>query len=482
VAAQLLRQAGFKVDLQAMDWQTLVGRRAKKDAPDKGGWHMFLTAWNVFDVWSPIANPTMDTRGEKSGWFGWATDDKLVALRNEFMRATDDGVKKKLADQIHARAFEIGTHAPLGEYMQPMAARKNISGFFITNGNIYWNLKKNCGPPAAGRRGRPPRGPPRPAEPALRRLARRSPWSPGDRSPRGCMNAFLPARRLLSTIPVLLIVSVLVFLMLRLTPGDPAAVLAGDAASTEQIAQIRTSPGAGPLHPRAVLHLVRPPAHRRPGPVVLLQDRGHHADRPAAGTHGVAGADHHHVIAVLVAVPLGVLAAWRFGGWLDRALMGFSVLGFSVPVFVLAYLLIWLVSPQAGLAAGAGLQAAGRRLRALAVPPDAAGDHAVGDLHRADRPRHPRQSVLETLGEDYIRTARAKGLPEAKVLMRHALANAAVPIVTVIGIGIALLIGGVVVTESVYAIPGLGRLTVDAVLARDFPTIQGVILLFSSST
>ena len=142
VAAQLLRQAGFKVDLQAMDWQTLVGRRAKKDAPDKGGWHMFLTAWNVFDVWSPIANPTMDTRGEKSGWFGWASDDKLMEYRAAFMRATDEPTKKKLADQMHARAFEIGTHAPLGEFDQPMAAGKNISGFFITNGNIYWNLKK----------------------------------------------------------------------------------------------------------------------------------------------------------------------------------------------------------------------------------------------------------------------------------------------------------------------------------------------------
>lgn len=142
VAAQLLRQAGFKVDLQAMDWQTLVGRRAKKDPPDKGGWHMFLTAWQTFDVWSPIANPTMDTRGEKSTWFGWATDDKLVELRNQFMRATDEGAKKKLADQMHARAFEVGTHVPLGEYQQPMAARKNITGFFVTNGNIYWNLKK----------------------------------------------------------------------------------------------------------------------------------------------------------------------------------------------------------------------------------------------------------------------------------------------------------------------------------------------------
>ena len=143
VGAQLLRQAGFKVDLQAMDWQTLVGRRAKKDAPDKGGWHMFLTAWQAFDVWSPIANPTTDTRGEKSVWFGWASDDKLAELRNRFMRATDDATKKKLADQMHARMFEIGTHVNLGEFQQPMAATKNISGFFVTNGNIYWNLKKN---------------------------------------------------------------------------------------------------------------------------------------------------------------------------------------------------------------------------------------------------------------------------------------------------------------------------------------------------
>ena len=146
VAAQLLRQAGFKVDLQAMDWQTLVGRRAKKDAPDKGGWHMFLTAWQAFDVWNPISNPTMDTRGEKSTWFGWATDDKMVDLRNQLMRATDDGVKKKLGAEMHVRAFEIATHAPLGEFDAPMAARKNITGFFITNGNLYWNLKKGANP------------------------------------------------------------------------------------------------------------------------------------------------------------------------------------------------------------------------------------------------------------------------------------------------------------------------------------------------
>ena len=143
VAAQLLRQAGFKVDLQAMDWNTLVGRRAKKDPIDKGGWHMFLTAWQGHDIWNPIANAAMDTRGEASGWFGWAKDDKIVELRNQFMRETDEAKKKKLADAIQARAFEVGTHVPLGEYTQPMAARKNITGFFVTNGNMYWNLKKN---------------------------------------------------------------------------------------------------------------------------------------------------------------------------------------------------------------------------------------------------------------------------------------------------------------------------------------------------
>ena len=143
VAAQLLRQAGFKVDLQAMDWQTLVGRRAKKDPIDKGGWHMFLTAWQGPDIWNPIANAALDTRGEQSGWFGWGKDEKIVELRNQFMRETDDAKKKKLAEAIQARAFEVGTHAPLGEFTNVTVGRKNISGWFITNGNIYWNLKKN---------------------------------------------------------------------------------------------------------------------------------------------------------------------------------------------------------------------------------------------------------------------------------------------------------------------------------------------------
>ncbi len=184
------------------------------------------------------------------------------------------------------------------------------------------------------------------------------------------------------------------------------------------------------------------------------------------------------LIAIVVSVPLGVIAAWRFGGWFDRALMGFSVMGFSVPVFVLAYLLIWFVSLKLGWLPVQGYARISEGfftfLRHLILPAI-----TLSVIYIALIARVTRASVLEALGEDYIRTARAKGLPEIRVLVRHALANSAVPIATVIGIGIAILIGGVVVTESVYAIPGLGRLTVDAVLARDFPTIQGVILFFS---
>ncbi len=290
------------------------------------------------------------------------------------------------------------------------------------------------------------------------------------------MYAFL-ARRLLATIPVLLIVAVLVFLMLRLTPGDPAAILAGDAANTEQIAQIRA--GLGLDRPIVVQFGIwagkllggdlGESFYYKQQVTALIAQRIEPTLSLAALTI---------VIAVLVSVPLGVLAAWRFGSGFDRALMGFSVMGFSVPVFVLAYILIWLVSLKLGWLPVQGYQRLADGfwpyLRHLLLP-----SITLSIVYVALIARVTRASVLESLGEDYIRTARAKGLPELRVLVRHALANAAVPIVTVIGIGIALLIGGVVVTESVYAIPGLGRLTVDAVLARDFPTIQGLILFFS---
>jgi len=282
---------------------------------------------------------------------------------------------------------------------------------------------------------------------------------------------------LAATIPVLGVVAVLVFLLLRLTPGDPAAILAGDAATGEQIAAIRADLGLDqPLIVQFGIWLGK----------VLTGDLGQsfYFRIDVATLIGqrleptFALATLTILIAVVIAVPLGALAAWRFGGWLDRALMGFSVLGFSVPVFVLAYLLIWLVSLQLGWLPVQGYVRISDNfvlfVKHLILPAI-----TLSVIYIALIARVTRASVLEALGEDYIRTARAKGLPEMRVLVRHALANAAVPIVTVIGIGIAILIGGVVVTESVYAIPGLGRLTVDAVLARDFPTIQGVILFFS---
>jgi peptide/nickel transport system permease protein len=190
------------------------------------------------------------------------------------------------------------------------------------------------------------------------------------------------------------------------------------------------------------------------------------------------------ILALLIAVPLGTVAAWRMGGWLDRLLSGFSVAGFSVPVFVIGYLLIYLFAirlewlPVQGYKSISGPSAAGpwAWMRQLILP-----WMTLAMIYVALIARVTRASVSEALTEDYIRTARAKGISETAVLLRHALANAAVPIVTVVGIGIALLIGGVVVTETVYAIPGLGSLTVDAVLNRDFPVIQGLVLLFSVS-
>jgi len=270
---------------------------------------------------------------------------------------------------------------------------------------------------------------------------------------------------------------VFVFLLLRLTPGDPAAIMAGDAATTEQIERIRAGLGLdrpivvqfGIWFGRVLSGDLGESFYFRIKVATLIGQR-------LEPTFSLAGLTI--LLAVLISVPMGVIAAWRFGGWFDRALMGFSVLGLSIQELVAAYLLIWLVSLQLGWLPVQGYARLSEGfflwLRHLILPAI-----TLSLIYIALIARVTRASVLEALGEDYIRTARAKGLPEMRVLVRHALANAAIPIATVIGIGIAILIGGVVVTESVYAIPGLGRLTVDAVLARDFPTIQGVILFFS---
>jgi len=284
-------------------------------------------------------------------------------------------------------------------------------------------------------------------------------------------------KRILSTIPVMAVVALVVFLLLRLSPGDPAAVIAGDYATAEQIAKIRIQLGLDqPIYAQFVSWILRL-LHGDLGvsifsnlPVsTLIAQRVEPTTMLALTTI---------VFSIVVAVPLGVLAAAKAGTWIDRAVMVFAVVGFSVPVFVLGYFFIY------GFAIG---------LRWFPVqgyrsPFDSPADFlahialptvALSAIFIALIARITRASVLEILEEDYIRTARAKGQVERKVLLVHALGNAAVPIVTVIGLGIAALIGGVVVTESVFNIPGLGRLVVDAILKRDYPIIQGLILLFS---
>ncbi|MGX5734110.1 ABC transporter permease [Bosea thiooxidans] len=284
-------------------------------------------------------------------------------------------------------------------------------------------------------------------------------------------------RRLVSAIPVLVIVAVLVFLMLRFTPGDPAAVIAGDNATSEQIALIRNRLGLDqPILTQFSIWAGNLLTGNLGESFFFKKTIAELIASRIEPTLSLAFATI--LIAVVVAIPLGVLAAYKHGSWIDRIVMGFSVLGFSVPVFVIGYLMIYVFAIMLGWFPVQGYQPLaqgfGGYVQRLVLP-----SLTLSVIYIALIARMTRASVLEVLSEDYIRTARAKGQVERKILFRHALKNAAVPIVTIVGIGIALLIGGVVVTESVFAIPGLGRLTVDAVLARDYPTIQAVILLFS---
>ena len=284
-------------------------------------------------------------------------------------------------------------------------------------------------------------------------------------------------KRLLATIPVMAVVAVLVFALLRLTPGDPAAIIAGSAATTQDVEGIRAKLGLDqPLVAQFFVWIGNMARgdfgesfYFKKQVAELVGDRIEPTLMLALTTMALS---------IAIAVPLGVIAAYRQGTWVDRVVMGFSVLGFSVPVFVIGYALIYVFAIELNWLPVQGYQPLREGLwgclERLVLP-----SVTLSVIYVALIARITRTSVLDVLSEDYIRTARAKGLSNRVVLMRPALRNAAVPIVTVIGIGIALLIGGVVVTETVYAIPGLGRLTVDAVLARDFPTIQGVILFFS---
>jgi len=284
-------------------------------------------------------------------------------------------------------------------------------------------------------------------------------------------------RRLLMTLPVMLFVAIFVFGLLDLAPGDPAALLAGEDATPQDIARIR-----------ATLGLDQP----------FLSRFGHwiwnvlHGDLGQSLYTGMPVSDMilqriaptftlmvmTLLISVALAIPMGTLAAWRHNRWQDRGIMVFAVFIFSVPSFVVGYLLAWAFGlqlrwfpVQGYVPFSGGLLAS---LHTLVLPA-----LALGSVYVALITRITRATLLETLTQDYIRTARAKGVDNRTLLFRHALKNAAVPIVTVVGIGVALLISGTVVTETVFSIPGLGRLVVDAILRRDYPIIQGAVLLFS---
>ena len=285
-------------------------------------------------------------------------------------------------------------------------------------------------------------------------------------------------RRLLGVIPVMVVVGVFVFSLLHLAPGDPAAIIAGDNATEANIARIRANLG-----------LDRP----------LLEQFGKWTWATLQGDLGVSMFSNVPVtqlveqrmgptfslafttmlVAVVIAITLGVLAAWKSGSLLDRAVMGLAVTGFSVPVFVVGYIMVYFIALQWRWLPVQGYTPMSEGLwpwlRHLFLP-----SFALGLAYVALIARITRASMLEVLAEDYIRTASAKGVATLPMLLRHALKNAAVPIITVIGIGVALLISGVVITESVFNIPGIGRLVVDAISRRDYPIIQGVMIIFAA--
>ncbi len=281
-------------------------------------------------------------------------------------------------------------------------------------------------------------------------------------------------RRLLATLPVMAVVAVIVFLLIHLSPGDPAALIAGDLATEEDISKLRVALGLDqPLWQQFTIWLGK----------LLTGDLGTSIFTQVPVSELLAQrleptvsiAAFTMLLTLLVAVPLGTLAAYRAGSWIDRLVMLFAVLAFSLPVFLVGYLLIYGFAiklewfPVQGYVRFA--ESPGKWLQSLVLP-----CVNLALVYIALVTRMTRATVLEVLHEDYIRTAWAKGLGVLPVL-GHALRNAAIPIATTVGVGIALLIGGVVVTETVYAIPGVGRLVIDSVQRHDYPVIQSVLLL-----
>ena len=285
-------------------------------------------------------------------------------------------------------------------------------------------------------------------------------------------------KRIIALIPVLAVVAVIVFLLLHMGPGDPAVLIAGDTATAADIEQIRQKLGLDrPLLEQFFTWLWR----------ILHGDMGVSVFTGLPVTTMIRQRLEPTfwltlstiVVAVVMAVPMGIIAAWKAGTWIDRCIMALAVLAFSLPVFLIGYFLIFGFSIKFALLPVQGFVSIrdgfGPFIRHLILP-----TLSGALIYMALIARMTRATMLEVLGEDYIRTARAKGVASPRLLLRHALKNAAVPVVTTIGLGVALLLGGVIVTESVFAIPGIGRLTVDSVLRHDYPVIQGIVLVTST--
>ena len=285
------------------------------------------------------------------------------------------------------------------------------------------------------------------------------------------------ARRILSTIPVMAVVALFVFSLLYIAPGDPAAIIAGDQATPADVDRIRASLG---LDRPFIVRFGEWVWH------ILNGDLGQSIFTNLPVSHMIAQRIEPTlslmvltlILSIAIAVPAGVLAAWKHGTWIDRLVMIMAVAGFSVPVFVVGYLLAYTFALQLDVLPVQGYtpiaDGIGPWLRHLVLPAVTLGSAFIALIARITR-----ATMLEVLNQDYVRTAKSKGVDQRSILFVHALKNAAVPIVTVISLGVAGLIGGAVVTESVFAIPGVGRLVVDAILRRDYPVIQGVVLLFS---
>lgn len=283
--------------------------------------------------------------------------------------------------------------------------------------------------------------------------------------------------RAVAAIPVIIIVSIATFALLRLAPGDPATALAGESATPEVVAAIREQFGLDkPLYIQYKIWIEN----------MLEGD---------FGTSIISGQPVIDMIidrleptlslalvtitfAVLIAIPLGILAAAKRGTVIDKLVMLLAVVGFSVPVFVVAYILILFMSVDLQWFPVQGFRSIRDEIGEFALYITLPAT-ALTLLYVALITRMTRTSILEVLNEDFVRTARAKGISETRVLFRHALGNAAVPIITIVAISFATMLTGVVVTESVFNLPGVGRLTIDAVLARDYPIIQAEIFLAS---